>query len=613
MSETIEYIDSEIITDICKQLDKKNPVNQKLPNKGFLHIDKPLPFLCIYRFKEYDVYFARLLKTQASYLLVEESLDISHLLEALRLVMSKDYETFLIMELWSNPDISKNNFQIACPEDKAPGTVKALKEGFDKLQQIYPNVSSSVINTGIRHPEGMQPLFEKDASKKTGTLIIGVMVPVLYKNADTNELYPLFFREFYTNLSETIKRAAYEFIRVQTANTFDHYLMLGKTHIDEVTLQADRDLAEVSEGMSFLLRTTPVNSNEAWKEFLANDFKKVPSFRYRLIALDPEIQKRKLYNIPIDRVEDPAIAYILRGKRLEIEKQLTMLEERGTKNFRFVGESLYGVIKKPLLNQAKKILKTFPKPQKKKSKERYDCFQFAKKAQEELDYYNEKFPDLNLSLEIRNDVAGIMVSKTKLLINEEVSLDPNRCDALIQHEVGTHILTYCNGKRQPLNQMFEGFEGYDQLQEGLAVIAEYLVGGLTINRLRLLAGRVVAVECMVNGFGFIDTFKVLNKKHNFSERISYYITMRVYRGGGLTKDAVYLAGLIDLMEYLQDGGDLTILYSGKFNITHVDLIEELMYRKVLQAPELPRFLERKSVRERLKKLRKGIDIVELVN
>ena len=230
-----------------------------------------------------------------------------------------------------------------------------------------------------------------------------------------------------------------------------------------------------------------------------------------------------------------------------------------------------------------------------------------------MDYYNEKFPDLKLSLEIRNDVAGIMVSKTKLLINEEVSLDPNRCDALIQHEVGTHILTYCNGKRQPLNQMFEGFEGYDQLQEGLAVIAEYLVGGLTVNRLRLLAGRVIAVDCMVNGFNFIETFKVLNKKHQFTERISYYITMRVYRGGGLTKDAVYLAGLIDLMDYLKDGGDLKILYAGKFNITHVELIEELMYRQVLTEPELPRFLERKSVRERLKKLRKGIDIVELVN
>ena len=318
-------------------------------------------------------------------------------------------------------------------------------------------------------------------------------------------------------------------------------------------------------------------------------------------------------NIPIDQVDDPTVAFILRGKRLEIEKQLTMLEERGTKNFRFVGESLYGVIKKRVLEEAKNILKAYPKRDEQKSKKRFNCHEFAEEAQKELDYYNAKFPELDLSLEIRNDVAGIMVSKTKLLINNEINLDANRSDALIQHEIGTHILTYCNGKRQPLSQMYEGFEGYDQLQEGLAVIAEYLVGGLTINRMRLLAGRVIAVESMVNESSFIKTFNLLADKYGFSNRIAYYITMRVYRGGGLTKDAVYLAGLIDLMDYLKAGGELEQLYTGKFNITHIDLINELLYRKVLKQPELPRFLERKSVQKRLKKLRKGIDIIELVN
>ena len=218
-----------------------------------------------------------------------------------------------------------------------------------------------------------------------------------------------------------------------------------------------------------------------------------------------------------------------------------------------------------------------------------------------------------MSLEIRNDIAGIMVSKSKLLINNEISLDTNRCDALIQHEVGTHIVTYCNGKRQPLKQMYEGFEGYDQLQEGLAVIAEYLVGGMTINRLRLLAGRVIAVNSMVKNATFIDTFNLLKKSHSFPDRIAYYITMRVYRGGGLTKDAVYLAGLIELMAYLKKGGNLENLYTGKFNMTHIELIEELLFRKVLKQPELPRFLERESVQLRLKKLRNGIDITELVN
>ena len=607
------HIDSAIVEGICKNLSEKKPINELLPNNGLLHIDKLLPFICIYRFREHDYYFSRLVKTQASYLIVDENLEINHLLEAIRLIIFKEFDMFLILEVWPSDIPNNSKFEINCPNKKAPGTVKALSEGFFKLREIHPNVTVDVSNTHFKHPKHLTPLLSVEEAKKSGVLVIGISVPILYRNSETDELYSLFFRHFYSVFSETVMRAAYEFIRVQTKDDFEHYLMLGKTNLDEVTLKADKELAEINEGMSFLLRTTPVNSNEEWQKFQENDFKIEPTFTYRLITLDPELEKRKLYNIPIDKVDDPSLAFILRGKRLEIEKQLTMLEERGTKNFRFVGESLYGVIKKEVLEEAKNILKTFPTREKTNSKRRFSSHEFAVYAQEELDYYNSKFPDLKLKLEIRNDVAGIMVSKTKLLINNEVSFDENRCDALIQHEIATHILTYCNGKRQPLRQMHEGFEGYDQLQEGMAVIAEYLVGGLTINRLRLLAGRVIAVESMVNGSDFIETFNLLTTKYAFSSRIAYYISMRVYRGGGLTKDAVYLAGVIDLLDYLKNGGDLKLLYCGKFNITHVDLIQELLYRKVLKEPELPRFLQRKSVKKKLNELRKGIKITDLVN
>ena len=160
--------------------------------------------------------------------------------------------------------------------------------------------------------------------------------------------------------------------------------------------------------------------------------------------------------------------------------------------------------------------------------------------------------------------------------------------------------------------MYTGFSGYDQLQEGLAVLAEYLVDGLTVNRLRLLAGRVLAANAMVGGASFIETFELLYHTHNFPDKTAYYITMRIYRGGGLTKDAVYLAGLLEVMKYLKEGGKLETLYTGKFNTNHVALIEELLHRKVLKQPQLPRFLERDIAKERLKILRNGIPLTELI-
>lgn len=605
-------IDAELVQTICNKISDNVPVNAELPKKGLLHIDKLLPFICVYRYKVMDVYFTRLLKTQASYLIVEDSIDISHLLEAMRLITSEKFEAFLILELWPNKDVLKNQFQIYGPKNKSMETVNALEEGFNEIKKTVSNVSTKFISTEFRHPKHLTPLVDVNTSKKLGTLVIGISIPAVYQNPETDELFSLFFRKFYTIFSETIKRAVYEFIRVQTTDVFENYLMLGKTHIDVVTLSSDTKIAEISERMSFLLRVTPVNSNEEWEKFEQNEFTTTPSFKYRLITIDPELEKRKLFNIPIDLVEDPTIAFILRGKRLEIEKQLIMLEERGSDNFRFIGESLYGVIREDVMDAAKHILATYPNGEIIQGSKRFNSSEFADRAQREIDYYAAKFPDLDLGIEVRDDVAGIMVSKSKLLINNEMNLDANRCDALIQHEIGTHILTYCNGKSQPLKQMYEGFEGYDQLQEGLAVIAEYLVGGLTVNRLRLLAGRVIAVQSMIDNASFIETFNLLRESYAFPNRVAYYISMRVYRGGGLTKDAVYLAGLIDLMRYLEKGGRLESLYTGKFNTTHIALIEELLYRNVLKQPVLPAFLERNEVKERLKKLRKGMNIVDLV-
>ena len=68
--------------------------------------------------------------------------------------------------------------------------------------------------------------------------------------------------------------------------------------------------------------------------------------------------------------------------------------------------------------------------------------------------------------------------------------------------------------------------------------------------------------------------------------------MRTYRGGGLTKDAVYLRGLLQILKYLREGGELEPLYIGKIASAHLPLIAELRLRHVIKPPALrPRYLE----------------------
>ncbi len=606
-------IDQATIKNICERLTAEHSVSEVLPDEGEMYIEKLMPYLCIYRYKKKNVYFARLLKTQPSYLIVSESVDISLLLKEVSSAISKKLNAFLILEMWPVPRKPKAIFKIFCFKDKALSTVNSLKEGFEKVRKIYPDTTTKISGCSDEQSKEFEPILPIEPAKESSHMSIGIAVPALYENSEGKEYYSLFYRKFNTIFSETLKRAAFEFIRVQTSNRFQHYLMLGKTQVDPFSLQADRKLAKISGGISFLLNTTPVNSAPEWEKFKKSGFTEEPSFIYRLIPLDTEKAKRKLFNIRLDKIEDPTISYILREKRLEIEKQLTMLEERGTDNFKFIGQSVYGKSEGYVIDVANAILKKYPDPEISEGSTQLNCLEFAVHAQEEIHYYQRKFPAIKLSLEIREDVAGILVSENKLLLNDKFSISELRRDALIQHEIGTHIVTYCNGKSQPLKQMYAGFAGYDGLQEGLAVLAEYLVDGLTINRMRMLAGRVLATEAMVNGLCFIENFRTLVEQYNFPEKTAYNITMRVYRGGGLPKDAIYLAGLIHVMKYLEKGGNLEILYAGKFDIGHIGLVEELLHRNILSTPVTPRFLERESVKERLQKVRNGLEVIDLLD
>ena len=49
-----------------------------------------------------------------------------------------------------------------------------------------------------------------------------------------------------------------------------------------------------------------------------------------------------------------------------------------------------------------------------------------------------------------------MVSNGNLLIGKRLQIPESRVEALIQHEVGTHVLTYVNGRNQPFQQLYCG-------------------------------------------------------------------------------------------------------------------------------------------------------------
>ena len=325
--------------------------------------------------------------------------------------------------------------------------------------------------------------------------------------------------------------------------------------------------------------------------------------------------KRRLYEVPLEQVDDPALHALFSDKRKELDSQIDLLGDRGTKRFLYGSLLVYGAPDDALIALARRITAEIaPRAQESGGGDTLDALAFVQIAEQELEHYRKEWPSLAARVEVRDNVPGLIVSNGHFLVGNKTKVSAGRVRATIAHEVGTHILTYYNGLAQPFQQLHAGLAGYEATQEGIAVLAEYLVGGLSRPRMRLLAGRVLAVAALVDGADFVETTRILHADYGFSQRGAYTIAMRVHRSGGLTKDMVYLKGLKDLLHLLASS-DLPFedLLIGKFALSHLPLIAELRWRNILKKPKLlPHYLRDEDALKRLEGIRRGLSPLDLI-
>ena len=628
---SVRSLSDTAINSLCERLLSNDGLTESLPGNGSIHNDRPLPFLAVFRppLKHGDPGTEKLITGEASYLIASADVrfekQTSKLIQCLVKPLTGKFNAVLIVEIWAAAPSLKNRahpsgssrpeFTILTSGTRPPTrTIEALVKSLEAIKINRQKAKVTVTYGDNRCPSNTAPLMQPEEARKLNCFIIGLEIAPIYRDSNTGEVYPVLLRMFQRRFAHAQRRGFFEFSRSQTTFRPANYLALGKRTLVNYVLAVDRKLAEISNSFDFLLQVTPVNIKNAWKSFSQSNFKQKPVFYYRPLPIDPAFIKQKLYKIILERVEDPTLAHLFRLKRRELDRELGMLEDRETERFLYGGIQLYGKLSNEFVTIAKNLLLKIPKDESNKSEKcSLDASQFAKRVQEEIEYYRQINPKMTAQVEIRADVIGLMVSKGNLLIGEQTVIPASRVDALLAHEIGTHSLTWFNGKAQPFQQLYTGLPGYDELQEGLAVLSEYLVGGLTAGRLRLLAGRVVAAKCLVDGGSFVNTFQELIETYGFGQQTSFTITSRIFRGGGLIKDAVYLRGLVYILDYVKNGGKIAPLYVGKIAAEHLPMIEELRYRKVLRpVPLTPKFLKDPKALERLDIVRKGLTVLELV-
>ncbi len=629
-TDSASIVDEALLDSITSSLRECRKVNRKLGTKGHLYIERQLPYLCVYRKIETDKDWGtnQLVTGEASYLTVSGSKqdleDATVLVESIAKELTRLFGTFLVIEIWSGGEIEHTNdqpvgkpgFRAFIPKHQPPVQYLHTLAKHLSLVSIRGQYSRVAMKASRSvSPPDMKPVLSPRVVKQLGAHALGMEISPIYRDAKTGEHFPAVLSELQAAFTTVLERTFFTFLKHETTICPPNYLALGQRSMVQSVWQVDRMLSEIATHIDFLLLVTPTNSGQAQEEFRRSFHNKAPVFLYHPAPFSAIELKRKLYKTPIERIEDPTLAHMFREQLEDLDSRISMVQERGTKSFLYSSLKLYDRPDKKLVDLARKILKNCPDEGFEGSTRRLLTPQeFAAMATEELTYYRSKCPDLGGTVQIRDDVPGVMVSNGNLLIGTERRVSKRRAYALLSHEIGTHILTNYNGKAQQFRQLSAGLPGYDELQESLAVLGEYLVGGLTGSRLRTLAARVMAVHWLCEGATFVDVYRNLTLDWGFSGPVAFTIALRVFRSGGFTKDVVYLRGLTKLIEQVKNGLQLDLLFTGKFGLDYLPIVRELMYRKILEPAKLkPRYFEEPEFHERMARIRKGISILDMVS
>jgi uncharacterized protein (TIGR02421 family) len=603
---------------VRQRLAANKPVRRRLPGDGRLRIERQLPFLYVYRSPpdRADQGTCQLLTTEAAYLIApghaNYHADLIRLCGTIGKAMQEHFGAFICYEIWSTTALPDPNdqvlpglqpaFELVIQEGAAlPATMEVLIRSLRRIR-IAGNSSTVTVESQSEFAPPDLPSLLPAFGNNPGCCAIGIGIEPIYRDQTTGHLYPLVLQSLRQQFAPALRKATLAFTGMAEDDARLGFPSLGPLSICQAAVDVDRDLRSVSESFDLVLQATPVNASEAWKQFQNSRYRRVPQLHYRPLPFDPLLLKRRLYQIELERVEDPTLVHLFAEKQDELARQLNALTDIDTPRFLYDSLMIYGQPDLELSRWADRLLEASREQTSVPATHTMDAERIVSAAWAEISKYRESYSDFAGTVEICDGIASaIMVTQNRLLVAQDARLSRCRLRALMHHEVGTHLLTYTNGRAQRFEQMYAGLAGYESLQEGLAVFAEYLTGGLTPSRIRGLAARVVAVDCMVRGESFLETYRRLHDQYGIRPRSAFTTTLRVFRAGGLTKDMIYLSGLRDLVSYLSNGHEIEPLLVGKIALKHVPFLQDLRRRGIVHAPAvLPRYLANNGVQKKIR-------------
>ena len=310
----------------CERVREGKPLRRKLAPWGRVHVDRPLPFLVVYRrpVGRPDADTESLIVGEASYIIASGGrrarAGVTALVEAIAEVQAESLRRL------SDRRAVVHARRLPCRLARPPGSLASASHG--PARAGSPPRSASLENAlgevrikggfaeveigsvaSVR-PPGMPPLLTAGRAAELNVHVIGLEVQPVFRDPGLTESYPLVRRALHKGISRALKRAVFDFTRLRTSHRPPSYHALGRNSVVKAVWDVDRRLAEVSNAFDFILQVTPTNADEAWAELPSASLRGRPRVHVAPAQAGPDAGQAGAVQDPhrADRGPDPGAA-----------------------------------------------------------------------------------------------------------------------------------------------------------------------------------------------------------------------------------------------------------------------------------------------------------------
>lgn len=335
--------------------------------------------------------------------------------------------------------------------------------------------------------------------------------------------------------------------------------------------EIDQSIVSIENKIKLLYHLRPVNLQaekiKFFKDPQKNPIFEYPKLKFDSLELESELNKLKTDETPLGK--------LFAKKKTEISNKIALLEAIDEERFTDISIRLFGHPTKEEIQECLKMLK-------KTKVENSISILSAKDAKERFEKTFAHYGLKNWKVIIKNNLVADCVAgkNNNLFLKADAKFTNEKIEALIIHEIETHILTAENGKFQPYEIFNIGFPNYLLTQEGLAIYNVEKQRHIPFYNRKKLIYLMIGLEKALKS-SFVEIFDVL-KKLDATDEQAFRVALKVKRGfsdtskpGAFTKDLLYFRGYKQIKKFIEDGGNLRDLYLGKFNLEDLETVKKI--------------------------------------